>query len=104
MNKFKRTNFYNQNEVNNIIENDLVDNNWNLFKVKREVQYFTLTRGYIQRPDLLSLKLYGDQSYWWILSKVNKIDDWWNDLKVDEVIMVPDKLDIDDWYFEIRKR
>jgi hypothetical protein len=103
-NKYNRTNFIKDQVIDGILEKDLADNNWDLFEIKREMTFFTLSRGYIGRPDLLSLKLYGKMSYWWIISKVNQIDDWWNDIVVGDVIDVPDIRDIEDWYSAVRRR
>ena len=106
INKYTRTNFMEDAVVDGIAEKDLVNNHWELFQIKREMTFFTLTRGYIQRPDLLSINLYGKQDYWWIIAKVNpEIMDWWNDIDVEnnQVIVVPDIRDIEDFYSEFRK-
>lgn len=103
-NKYIRTNFITDQVVDGIVEKDLVDNCWDLFQIKREMTFFTLSRSYIARPDLLSLKLYGKMNYWWIIAKINLIDDWWNDIKVGDVISVPSIIDIEDWYSNVRKR
>ena len=104
LNRYKRTNFYTVENVDGVLINDLVMNNFDLFEIKRPVTYFTLSRGYIQRPDLLSLKLYGDMQYWWILLKVNTIDDPWNDMTPEKVIVVPSLLDIEDFYLVVKAR
>lgn len=101
LNKFKRTNFYKIQTINGIIENDLVTNKFDSFIITRPVKYYTLSRADIQRPDLLSLKIYGDLQYWWILLKVNNIDDVWNDMTPEKIIIVPDLEDIDDWLIKI---
>lgn len=103
-NKYRRTNFMEETEVEGIVEFDLVKNNWELFEIKRPMTFFTISRSYIQRPDLLSLKLYGKMSYWWILAKYNKIDDWWNDIEVEDIIEVPNIRDIEDFYAKFRAR
>jgi len=103
--KYRRTNFTKNVEVDGILEKDLVDNNWDLWEVKRPSTFFTISRSYIQRPDLLSLKLYGKINYWWILAKANpEIQDWWNDIETEMVIEVPDVSDIEDWYAAVRRR
>jgi len=103
--KYRRTNFIKNVEVDGILEKDLVDNNWDLWEVKRPSTFFTISRSYIQRPDLLSLKLYGKINYWWILAKANpEIQDWWNDIETEMVIEVPDVSDIEDWYAAVRRR
>lgn len=101
MNNFKRINFLKQEEVNGIIEQDFVHNYWELFEIKRDIQYYTLSREFLSRPDLLSLYLYGNIKYWWILLKVNEIDDVWNDMSVGDVIQVPDINDINDWLINV---
>jgi len=103
-NKYRRTNFMEENEVDGILEMDIVKNNWELFEIKRPMTFFTISRSYIQRPDLLSLKLYGKMSYWWIILKANNIDDVWNDLEVGDIISVPDIRDVEDFYSSFRKR
>jgi len=101
MNKFLRANFLKDEEVEGIVEKDLVHNYWNLFKIQRTVSYATITRNFIMRPDLLSLAQYGTMKYWWILLKVNDIDDIWYDFHIGDVIMVPDVQDIEDWLLAV---
>lgn len=98
MSKFDRSNFYKQEIVNNKLEYDLVKNYWDLFKIKRPIQYINISRQFLQRPDIFSYAVYRDPSFWWIISKFNNIDDWWNDLTVGESISIPDIRDIDDWF------
>lgn len=99
--KLKRTNFYKKEIVNNKQEYDLVKNYWDLFKIKRPLRYTNITRDFFQRPDILSYSVYGDVNYWWIISKFNLIDDWWNDLHIGDVISIPDKKDIDDFFIQV---
>ena len=101
MSKFNRSNFYEQVTVNGNLEYDLVNNHWELFQIKRPLQYVTLTAQFIQRPDLLSYFLYRSTDYWWILSRFNSLDDWWNDVKAGDVVSAPSLSDIDDWYVRV---
>jgi hypothetical protein len=103
MNKFKRTNFYKTENIYGQAEQDLVMNYWDLFTTKRPIGYYTLTTDDIQRPELVSAKVYGDIRYWWILSKYNHIDDWWNDVYIEQTINIPSRLDIDDWLTAVKK-
>jgi hypothetical protein len=104
MARFNRTNFYKHETVNGVEVCDLLNNYYNqLFQIKRNVQYYTLRFDDVGRPDLLSYKLYdGIIDYWWILLKVNDIGDIWNDMNVGDVIMVPDSLDIEDFYTAVQ--
>jgi hypothetical protein len=104
LNKYRRTNFQEQKEVNDILEYDLVKNNWDLFELNRETTFYTIPQSFLQRPDLISIKLYGNQIYWWIIAKVNQIDDWWNDVNPGDVIQVPNIRDIEDFYLRLRAR
>lgn len=104
LNKYRRSNFTEEVEVDGVLEQDLVDNHWDLFEIKRPMTFFTISRSYIGRPDLLSMKLYGKMNYWWIILKVNDIDDVWNDIEIEDVISVPNIRDIEDWYSNVRKR
>lgn len=97
MNNFKRSNFLKEVEVDGIIERDFVHNYWDIFEINRDVRYFTLTREFIRRPDLLSVYLYGSTKYWWLILRINNIDDIWNEMEVGTVLTIPDKNDIDDW-------
>ena len=102
MSRLNRSNFLDTQEVNNKLEKDLVMHRFDLFKIKRSAQYYTIRYDDIQRPDLLSLKLYGKVDYYWIIGMVNSINDWWNDLIIGEVIIVPDILDIEDFLLAAR--
>jgi hypothetical protein len=102
--KYRRTNFLKEEVVDDVAEYDLGNDNWDLWEIKRPMTYFTLSRGYLARPDLLSLKLYGKMNYWWILLKHNKICDVWNDMAVGDIIEVPDVRDLEDFYALVRRR
>lgn len=102
--KYNRTEFMSVQDVDGILEMDLVDNNFDLFEITIPMTYFTISRTYIKRPDLLSLALYEKMNYWWILAKVNNIDDWWNDLEIGDVIDVPNLIDIENWLYKVKSR
>ena len=103
--RFKRTNFLSEVEnANNVIEYDLIQSNWDLFEINRPVKFDSIKYGEIQRPDMISYRLYGLTDYWWIICKVNQIDDLWNDLYVGMDLVVPDVRDIEKYYSKVRKR
>jgi hypothetical protein len=101
MNKFKRIKFLKSFDIDGVIEQDLLYNYWDLFEIKRPLQYFTLSRAFIGRPDLLSIQVYGNQKYWWLLLKYNNIDDIWNDMEVGDIISIPDVNDLDDFLLKV---
>ena len=100
--RYIRTNFLNKENVDGVQEYDLVMSNFEYFKIQRPMTFYTITGDDIGRPDLLSLRLYSDMNYWWILGEVNGIDDFSNDIVEGDVISVPNKLDIEDFYLKIR--
>jgi hypothetical protein len=105
MARFNRTNFFPHNVVNDIVECDLPLNYFNtLFTIRKELKYYTIRSSDVQRPDILSYKFYGTDEYWWILLKINNIEDVWNDFYVGQVISVPDKQDIDDFYLAVKSK
>ena len=102
--KYKRTNFLDDLEVNGLLEKDLLKNYFDLFQIKRPLNTFTITRDFIGRPDLLSIVIYDNIDFWWILGKYNQIDDWWNDIEIGDIIYIPSVLDIEDWYFIVKSK
>jgi len=104
MSKFDRNNFFKSYKINDKLEYDLLDNNFNLFKITRPMKRMTIDRSTTARPDRLSIFAYGVMHYWWILLKFNKIDDVWNDMNVSDQIDIPDILDIEDFYIAVRQK
>jgi hypothetical protein len=104
-NRFKRSNFLFKNtNADNVIEYDLILSHWDLFEIKHPVTFDTVQYGDMQRPDILSFRLYGKSEYWWIVCKFNQIDDVWNDLFVGMDLIIPSVADITSFYGKMRKR
>lgn len=104
MNKYDRTTFLYNISSNDIDEWDLIRSNWDLFEIKRPLRFDSIKYSDVQRPDMISVRLYGVTDYWWILCKFNQIDDVWNDLYVGMDLIIPDVLDIQDYYTSVRRR
>lgn len=102
MSRFTRTNFLNKETIDNIQEYDLLMTNFEYFKIQRPTTFYIVTNDDLGRPDLLSLRIYGDQNYWWILLEVNGVCDPYNELKEGDVLIVPSLLDIEDFYLKVR--
>jgi hypothetical protein len=75
-----------------------------LFEINNPIGYDSIKRIDLQRPDLFSLRIYGKIEYWWIIAKVNCIDDWWNDIEIGQDVIVPDPRDIIDFNRKVRAR
>jgi len=105
MSRWNRTIFYRKSIVNGQTENDLVRNYFNdLFEIKRPLRYYAIESGDVQRPDLISIKFYGTDKYWWLICKFNKLDDLWNDLEIGQIISVPEIADIEDFYTAVKRK
>jgi len=100
MSRYNRSNFYPKKSFNETTILDFSLGSITNLKIKRPTAYYTIRYEDIARPDLLSYKLYGKTSYWYLLAEVNDIFDWWNDIEEGEVIQVIDEKDIQDWYME----
>ena len=103
-NKYNRTNFQPTVSTDYGLEKDIIMDNWELFKTKRPLRFDNINRIDIFRPDIFSLRVYGTIEYWWIVSKYNKILDWWNDVYVGMNIVIPDVQDIEDYYLAVKAR
>jgi len=96
-----RSDFMPNVDVEGTLEKDFINSKWALFEIKRDITYYSIGEADIQRPDLLSWKIYGSMNYWWILLKYNNIGDVWNDLYVSQVIKVPNEQDIIDFIAKV---
>ena len=105
INSFRRTNFISLKTLpNGALEYDLLLNNWDLFEINNPIQFNTIQVLDIQRPDYLSARIYRNVDYWWVLCKVNQIDDVWNDMYVGMDIIVPSVTDILEFHNRVRRR
>ena len=104
INKYSRQNFVPTVSAGDYLEKDLILNNWDLFEINRPIRFDTIHRQDLQRPDLLSLRVYSKMSYFWILLKVNMIDSVLNDMEIGQDIIVPDVEDIVDFVLAVKKR
>lgn len=97
MAKFTRSNFFNQNTIDGNIENDLAFTRFDEFDFKRKRIFFTITDKYVSRPDLIALDMLGKIDYWWVILKLNNIDDVYNDMTLGKVIQIPSLSDVEEF-------
>jgi len=103
-NKYDRTSFLTKAHNNSDeLEWDMLLSGWDLFKLTKPISFNVIKYGDIGRPDILSYRIYDSSKYWWILCKVNQIDDVWNDMHVGDDIIVPDLIDIENYYAAIKR-
>lgn len=98
MGRFTRTNFYKKELVNGREEFDYLSSDITDFEIKRPTRFYTVQYDETQRPDLISIRNYGKQDYWWIILRVNDILDPWNDIEEGDVLRIPNERDIEDWF------
>lgn len=53
-------------------------------------RFIEVTQEFINRPDLLSSKVYGTPELWWVIYEFNEIQDPIIDLKVGQVLRIPE--------------
>jgi len=94
LDKYSRSRYFPNNNIDGIIENDLAFSGFAGFVFNDAFTFYTLTEYDLQRPDLISSKLYNRQNFWWILMKLNNVCDIWNDLKAGDVFSVPSESDV----------
>ena len=92
--KFSRSRYLPTNVIDSINECDLPYSGFHEYEFKDPFTFYTIKETDIQRPDLLSVRLFQKPNYWWILMKLNNIEDIWNDLEVGLVLSVPSDDDI----------
>ena len=72
------------------------------FKMKHEYSIYTVTKTDLKRPDIISFKAYRKVDYWWIIMRVNNIDDVWNDMNMGDELVIPAFRDIEDFYLAVK--
>jgi len=84
--------------IDGTVEKDINDSQWSKFVIERPISYYSVSQADIQRPDLISNKVYGNTQYFWVLMKFNQIDDIWNDLSAGDVLKCPNSFDIEQFF------
>jgi hypothetical protein len=104
LNKYDRTTFLTKKtNASDELEWDLLLSHWEDFKITQPISFDTIQYGDIARPDTLCYRIYGASKYWWILCKVNQIDDVWNDMVIGKEVIVPNIIDIENYYSAVRR-
>lgn len=95
-----RTKFYNVLTVDGIRELDFLWNSLSTFPMAYVPGYYRVDAIDLLRPDLISYKMYGTVSFWWIILIVNGLDNPFVDLVEGMILKIPNKFDI----YEFQKR
>ncbi len=99
-----RTLLYDINTVKGIKEYDFLSNDLASFPFKRDVQYHTVTEQEIGRYDLIAQQYYGNVDWWWIIAASNEILNPIEELVTGVPLVIPNILDVYDYYQSRRKR
>jgi hypothetical protein len=99
-----RTKFYEIASVDNQNELDYLRTNIANFEMKYKPLYYRVGEEDLMRPDMISYRNYNTVNYWWLIMSVNGIFDPFNDLYVGLRLMIPNILDVYDFYKKYGKR
>jgi hypothetical protein len=93
-----RTKFYNETTVDTTVEIDFLDHNLSKFSPRYKTTKYRVNETDLQRPDLISYRVYGTVNYWWIVLVFNGIQNPFTEIEVGDIINLPNILDIYDFY------
>lgn len=93
--KLNRAKYYKDLTFGTNIEKDLLTQKFNSFKWSDSFIEYRLNDTDVLRPELMAYKFYNNIHYWWVILKLNNIDDVWNDLHVNTLIKIPSINDVE---------
>lgn len=99
-----RLKFYETALVDGVSELDYLKSNLNKFNPKYGVVSYRVTESDLMRPDLISYRMYQTVEYWWLILLYNQVLDPFAELKVGDLLYIPNILDIYEYYKEYRVR
>jgi hypothetical protein len=99
-----RTKFYTVEVVDDIEELDYLYNSLSNFTMTYDPSYYRIEEGDLLRPDMISYKSYGTVRYWWIICYVNGIEDCFHDLSLGQLLIIPNLIDLYNFYKKYRVR
>ena len=100
----ERTDFYNQVVVEGKSEHDFLNNSLSKFKMNYAPSYYRISQSDILRPDLISYRIYGSVTYFWIILFVNNIQNPFTGLVIGNLLTIPDMTDIFEFYQQFNLR
>ena len=99
-----RTDFYTKTSVvdgqtgESIDEFDFLYNSLSNFVMNYNPAYYQVDETDMLRPDMISFKNYGTVVYWWLITYANDIHDPYSDIYVGQLLVIPNILDIYDFF------
>jgi len=102
--RYSRSRFMKTEVVDTVSELDMLTNSLDDSIFTRPMSFHTVTDQDTKRPDMISFKIYGQTNFWWIIAKINNIEDLFNDLQEGQILRIPQREDIEDFYLQNRKK
>ena len=93
-----RLNFYKIVTVDGVQELDFLDSSLSGFQMQYPASFYEVTGADLMRPDMISFKNYGTVQYWWVILLVNGVGDPFYDLNVGDMLIIPNLLDLYNFY------
>ena len=100
----QRTLIYDINTVAGLKEYDFLTGELTGFQYKNAPAYHRVTGGEVGRFDLIAYQYYQNEDWWWIIAAANEIVDPMNEIIVGKRLVIPNILDIWDYFNSRRKR
>lgn len=85
-------------------ELDFLDNSLVGMVLTRDPLYYRVAVGDVNMPDNIAWKAYQEERLWWIVCLANDISNCGADIVVGDLLVIPDLLDVYDFYKKYRKR
>jgi len=99
-----RTRFYTEVTNDTVKEFDFLDSSMSGFSMQYQPGYYKVSESDLMRPDMISYKCYGSVVYWWLIGFVNNLGDLFTELTVGQQLVIPNAVDVYNFYKRYRKR
>lgn len=93
-----RTKFFNTEIIDEKAELDFLNTYISKFQMTYQPIYYRVSEDDLMRPDMISYKVYGTVKYWWLIMAVNDIFNPLLDLYVGQRLIIPNIVDIYEFY------
>jgi len=85
-------------------ELDFLNHSLSGLELRRAPLYYRVAQGDLAQPDNIAYKVYGDERLWWVVCLANEISCPCADIAVGDLLTIPDRLDLYDFFRMYRKR
>ena len=99
-----RTRFYEEVTNDGTKEFDFLANSLTGFTMQYRPGYYKVAEADLVRPDMISYKCYGSVAYWWLICFVNNLGDLFTEMAIGQQLLIPNIVDVYNFYKRYRKR